>query len=357
MIRLSAPQIGRQELDAVARVLRSGWLVQGPWVERFEASLSKFTGARHAVAVSSGTAALHVGLLALGAGPGDEVLVPDFTFPATANAVRFCGAKPVLVDIDPKTMNISVDAARKAATSRTRGIIPVHLFGLPADMDSVAKLAREKKLWVLEDAAGALGALYKDKPCGTLGTAGIFSFHPRKLITTGEGGMLVTNDASLAEKARQLRSHGALKPGRFEQAGLNYRLTDFQAALGVAQMKRLPAALARRRALAGHYRDKLKDVPGLALPVDAEELSHAYQAYVVRIKGNRTEVLEGLKRAGIEATLGTYALSAQRSYAAPFEKFPFSRRAFQDAIALPLHPLMSDSDVQKAATTLRRILS
>ena len=211
MIRLIIPEIGDEEVQAVSAVLRSGYLVQGKHVEDFEHRVAAFVGVKHAVAVSSGTAALHVALAALDIGPGDDVLVPDFTFPATANVVALLGATPVLVDVDPATFNTTADLLRPAITPRTKAIMPVHLFGQPAEMQPILDLAAEHGLAVVEDAACALGALYHGRPCGSLGQLGCFSFHPRKVITTGEGGMIVTDDDALAERLRLLRNHGMAK--------------------------------------------------------------------------------------------------------------------------------------------------
>ncbi len=232
MIRLAIPEIGETEVDAVAGVLRTGFLVQGEHVRIFEERMADFVGARHAVAVSSGTAALHLALLALGVGPGDEVVVPGFTHPATANVVELVGARAILVDVDLRTFNIDPAAVAEAIGPRTKAIMPVHLFGQPAEMGSLLRLAADRGLSVIEDAACALGSAYRGQRCGTFGTVAAFSFHPRKVITTGEGGILTTNDDGMAAHLRRLRNHGQeidRGRGRFLEAGLNYRLTDFQA--------------------------------------------------------------------------------------------------------------------------------
>jgi dTDP-4-amino-4,6-dideoxygalactose transaminase len=256
MIPVARPEIGQGEIQAVAEVLESGQLVQGARVMEFEAKVAAYLGTKHAVAVSSGTAALHLALLGLGIGPGDEVLVPDFTFPACANAVELTGAAPVLIDIDLATFNLDVASIRSALTPRTKALMPIHMFGQPADMDPVLAIAREKGLLVVEDAACALGSEYRGRRCGGLADVGCISFHPRKVITTGEGGMLATNNLALAERLRVLRNHGqVLSEGRirFEQVGFNYRMTEFQGALGVVQMDRLESFIERRIALASLY--------------------------------------------------------------------------------------------------------
>ncbi|HLA76882.1 MAG TPA: DegT/DnrJ/EryC1/StrS family aminotransferase [Vicinamibacteria bacterium] len=357
MIRVASPEIGDQELRAVEEVLRSGQLVQATRVRAFEAAVEAHLGVRHAVAVSSGTAALHLALLALGIGPGDEVLVPDFTFPASANVVELTGATPVLVDIDLATYNVDVERLRAAVTARSRAVMPVHLFGLPAAMDPILEIAREKRLLVVEDAACALGAEYRGRPCGTLSEAGCFSFHPRKVITTGEGGMVVTSDGALAERIISLRSHGQVQAGgrtRFEQAGFNYRMTEMQGALGVAQMGRLPSIVERRTALAARYGVALRGLDRVTLPVVPEGLRPVWQAYVVLLAEgiDRTAVQARLREQGIETTLGTYAVSAQPHYAGPGRPLPKSLRAQEQALALPLHPGLSEADVDTVARAL-----
>jgi perosamine synthetase len=360
LIAVGAPQIGDAELRAVERVLRSGWLVQGREVRAFEDQVAAFLGIEHAVAVSSGTAALHLALVALGVGPGDEVLVPDFTFPASANAVEHAGATPVLVDIRLDTFNVDVDRLQEAVTPRTRAILPVHLFGLPADMDPVLDVARKRGLLVVEDAACALGAEYHGRKCGTLADAGCFSFHPRKVITTGEGGMIVTRDAAVAERLRSLRNHGAVSRDgelRFHDAGFNFRMTDMQGALGAAQMSRLDALLARRTALAAAYGLALAGLDRLTPPRVPEGLRSTWQAYVVLLAADvdRTALRARLRDAGVETTIGTYAVSAQPHHGNQPSP-PGSAAAYARTLALPLHPAMTDADVDLVARALRAAL-
>ncbi len=361
MIRVASPEIGDQELRAVEEVLRSGQLVQATRVRAFEAAVESHLGVKHAVAVSSGTAALHLALLGLGIGPGDEVLVPDFTFPACANVVELTGATPVLLDIRLDTYNVDVDRLQTALSPRSRAVMPVHLFGLPAEMDRVLDFARENRLLVVEDAACALGAEYRGRPCGTLAEAGCFSFHPRKVITTGEGGMVVTNDGALAERLISLRSHGQVSTDgrtRFERAGFNYRMTEMQGALGVAQLARLPSILARRAALAERYQVALRGLHRVTLPVVAEGLRPVWQAYVVRLADgvDRAVVQARLREQGIETTLGTYAVSAQPHYAGPGRPLAASFKAQEQALALPLHPGLRETDIDTVARALSAAL-
>jgi perosamine synthetase len=357
MIRLAVPDIGEEEVAAVAAVLRSGFLVQGPAVQSFERRVAATVGSAHAVAVSSGTAALHLALLALDVGPGDEVVVPGFTHPATANVVERTGARPVLVDIDLSTFNATAESMAAAIGPRTKALLPVHLFGLPAEMDGIRALAADRGLAIVEDAACALGATYRGRGCGSLGRIGCFSFHPRKVITTGEGGLLTTDDEGLADRLRRLRNHGQVMAGgrgRFLEAGLNYRMTDFQAALGCAQMDRLPAILERRAAIASAYAAALRDGPGVALPRIAAGAEPAWQSFVVVLREgiDRDAVLAHLRESGVETTLGTYAIAAQPHYR-HHPPLPLSLAAQDRSLSLPLHTRLSDADVRDVVSRLR----
>jgi len=361
VIRLTIPEIGDEEIAAVAAVLRSGYLVQGQHVQAFEQRVAEAVGVRHAVAVSSGTAALHLALRAAGIGPGDEVIVPDFTFPATANVVELVGARPALVDIDLATFNVDVAQIRPAITRRTRAIMPVHLFGQPADMGPILALAAEHGLLVIEDAACALGAEYHGRRCGGLGNAGCFSFHPRKTITTGEGGMVVTDDERLAGRVRQLRNHGMARHGeavRFVDAGFNYRLTDFQGALGAVQMGRLEEIIARRIYLAGLYHQALASLPGVTRPTAMDGTRHIWQSYVILLDEGveRAAVMRTLAEAGIETTIGTYAVSAQPHYAGKAGRLPNSLRAYERGLCLPLHTRMTEADIEEVARWLEKAM-
>jgi dTDP-4-amino-4,6-dideoxygalactose transaminase len=373
-IPLARPSLGAAEEAEVLAAMRSGWLTRGPRVEAFEAAVGGYLGIEHAVAVSSGTAAIHLALVALGVGQGDEVIVPDFTFPASANAVRHCGAEPVLLDIDPETLNLSVDAlrdflerdvpvdgvARNRVTGRRIGaLMPVHLFGLPADMDEISAMAAERGIPVLEDAAGALGATHRGRFCGTLGVAGCLSFHPRKVVTTGEGGMVITSDPAVADGVRRWRNHGmALVDGRvvFADAGYNLRLGELNAAIGLAQMERIGSLLKRLGDVAACYDDALAGLPGVTAP--PRRSGRVYQAYVVRLDAriDRDRVQRELARRDIETTLGTYAVSGQPAHGGrPLGRVAAEAQA--TTLALPFYADLAEEDVRRVTLALRESLA
>jgi perosamine synthetase len=340
LIRLAWPDVGAAEAEAVAEVLVSGQLTMGPKVDEFERGLAAACGTGHAVVVSSGTAALHLAVLALGIGPGDEVLVPAYTFPATANVVALVGAKPVLVDVDPVTMNL--DPARLEVGPRTKAIIAVDLFGRPTRIEELPD-----GVPVLEDAAGALGARRQGRACGSLGALATLSFHPRKIVTTGEGGAVTTDDAELAVAIRRMRHHGIEPRGEFEiaHAGLNYRLSDILCAVGIPQLARLDELLETRARIAAGYTVRLRDI--VETPTADEGDVHGWQAYVIQI-GGAAEKIAALRERGIEAQVGTYALHRLAAYGDQGE-FPGASQVFDRAIALPFHTRLTSSDLDRVA--------
>jgi len=347
-LRLGWPDLGEPELAEVAEVLASGMLTMGPKVAEFEQELARLCEVEHALVVSSGTAALHVAVLALGLSPGDEVLVPAYTFPATANVVALAGLVPVLVDVDPATMN--VDPARITVGPRTKAILAVHLFGRPARLEQLPGLP------VLEDAAGALGARRAGRACGGLGLLGCLSFHPRKILTTGEGGAVTTNDERIADAVRRLRNHGwqSLSPPDLPEPGLNYRLSDILCAVGLPQARRLDELLAERTRIAAGYTERLRHLPLLLPAADAGDV-HGWQAYVVQVD-DRDRVLTELRAEGIEAQIGTYALNLLGAYRAQGD-FPGATRVFERALALPFHTRLRDADLDLVAGALDKIVS
>jgi dTDP-4-amino-4,6-dideoxygalactose transaminase len=320
----------------------------GPKVEEFERGLAEICDTEHAVAVSSGTAALHLAVLALGIGPGDEVLVPAYTFPATANVVAHAGAKPALVDVDPGTMNL--DPEKLEVGPKTKAIIAVDLFGRPARIEQLPD-----GVPVLEDAAGALGAKRHGQSCGGLGVLACLSFHPRKIVTTGEGGAVTTNDAGIADAVRRMRHHGIEPRGEFEiaQPGLNYRLSDILCAVGIPQLARLDELLDARTRIAAGYTERLRDL--VETPTIDEGDVHGWQAYVIQVDG-AADVIAALRGQGIEAQVGTYALHRLAAYRDQGE-FPGASRVFDRAVALPFHTRLTDGDLDRVAEALTKIVS
>ena len=352
-IRLARPDVGDAELAAVAEVVASGILTMGPKVAEFERSLAAACGTADAVVVSSGTAALHVAMVALGIGPGDEVIMPAYTFPATANAVELCGGRAVLVDIDPDTFNIEPARAAEAVTENTKALIAVHLFGRPAPWEEL-QTAVPQEVVLVEDAAGALGARYRDIPCGALGAMGCLSFHPRKIVTTGEGGAVTADDAELAEACRRFRHHGIVSQGAFDMPapGLNYRLSDLLCAIGIAQVARLEELLRARERVAGWYTDRLEHL--VLTPSAADGDRHGWQAYVVQLD-RRDEALTALRAEGIEVQIGTYALHHLGAYR-DRGPFPGAESAFARALALPFATTTTEAECDRVAAALSRFV-
>ena len=344
MIRLAWPDTGREESEAVAEVLETGHLTQGQKVAEFEGLLAAACGVEHAVAVSSGTAALHVAVLALGLRPGDEVIVPAYTFPATANVVALAGLKPVLADIDPETMNL--DPSRIEPVRRTKAVLAVHLFGRPARIEELPTVT------LVEDAAGALGARRGDRPCGGLGLLGCLSFHPRKIVTTGEGGAVTTNDEAFADAVRSMRHHG-WSSGDMPSPGLNYRLSDILCAVGIPQVARLDELLATRTRIAEGYTERLRHLP-VTVPTADDGDVHGWQAYVLQVD-DRDRVLAELRGQGIEAQIGTYALHLLGAYRDQGD-FPGATAAFERALALPFHTRLTDAELDRVAAELGAVL-
>jgi len=348
-IRLARPDVGEAELAAVAEVIDSGQLTMGPKVEAFEAAIARAVGTAHAAVVSSGTAALHLALLALEIGPGDEVIVPAYTFPATANAVELCGARAVLVDVDPDTFLVDPSAVAAAVTPRTRAVMAVHLFGRPVEWEAL-QTAVPQEVAPVEDAAGALGARYRETPCGALGVAACLSFHPRKIVTTGEGGAVTTDEAALDAAVRRLRHHGWVTLGEMPAPGFNYRLPDLLCAIGIPQLERLEELLAARERVADWYSERLGDL--VLTPSAAEGDRHGWQAYVVQLD-RRDEALAALREEGIEAQIGTWALHRLGPYRDQ-GPFPGADRAFERALALPFATTTTEEEVERVVGVLAR---
>jgi perosamine synthetase len=370
-IPIAAPSLGNEEWEACREPLLSGWLTQGPKVAAFERAFADRHGAGQAVATTSCTTALHLALAARGLGHGDEVVVPAFTWVATANVVRYCGATPIFVDVDPDTYNIDPEQLEEHVSARTRAVIPVHLFGLCADVDAIRRVVGED-IFVLEDAACAAGASYRDRPAGSLGDAAAFSFHPRKSITTGEGGMVTTNLASLADRARMLRNHGAsvseedrhrgqqpfMLPD-FEEVGFNYRMTDLQAAIGLVQLEKLDRFVAERRRWAKWYEDELATIEWLRSPTVPDGYDHAWQAFVTVVgadaPADRNELMATLQERGVSTRPGTHAVTDLGAYSDWKGRCPVASHLEQHTMALPLHNRMTADDYQYVVDELRRL--
>jgi len=363
-IPITKPCFGEEEKRAIIEPLESGWVVQGPKVKEFERLFAEYTGAKYAIAISNCTAALHLALVALGIDEGDEVIVPAFTWVSTANVVEYQRGKPVFVDIDLRTFNIDVKQIEDKITPRTKAIIPVHLFGLSADMDPIMEIAKRHNLYVVEDAACALGTFYKGRCIGTIGDATCFSFHPRKLITTGEGGMLTTNDPDIARQVSSRRDHGALasdlerhKAGawslpEFPWLGYNYRMTDLQGAIGVEQMKKLDWIIQRRIELAHRYDEMLSELEAIETPFVPDGYRHTYQSYVTLVKDDsplsRDEIALRLQAEGIATRQGTQAVHAlgyyKNKYGIAEEDYPMTWKAACQSLTLPLYPTMTEEE-------------
>lgn len=367
MIRLASPHIDDRDVAAVERVLRSGHLVQGREVAAFEALIAAEVGSRNAVALNSCTSALHVALLALGIKSGDEIAVPAYSWPATANVVAFCGATPVFIDIDPDSFTLRPDHLEAAllANPRIKAVIPVHAFGAMAEMDQVVRMCAQRSIAVIEDAACALGASRAGVMAGRAGIMGCFSFHPRKAITTGEGGVVVTDDDDCARTIRMLRNHGQdpdSLPQDFAIAGLNLRMTELQAALGRSQLSKLHTLVDGRRQAARRYSELLKH-SGIRTPLATSDESHVYQSFIVLLptshSSERDAILTGLRERGVEAAIGTHHIPLltfyRNRYGYKRGDFPVTDMVAASAIALPLHSSLTEEEQEGVVESLRAV--
>jgi perosamine synthetase len=375
-IPLAKPYTDEAEVAAAAAVIRSGWVSQGARVAEFERRVADYLGVRFAIATNSCTSALHLSLYLQGVGPENEVICPSFTCFATANAIRHAGAFPVFVEIDPRTFNLDPAAVAAAVTPKTRAIMAVHQIGLAADMDPIREIARQHGLAIVEDAATALGGEYRGKRVGGLGSPTAFSFHPRKIITTGEGGMITTDDEVLADRARIVRSHGAsvsdLERHRargtiyaaYPEVGYNYRMTDIQAAVGVEQMKKLPWILARKQEIGQWYDDHLAGVDEVETPFVPEYAVHSYQSYLVRIRPNggseidRDALLRQMAERGISCRHGIAPMHWEPYYRQlyPSLRLPITEEVSRTTMFLPIFPSMTEADLQYIVASLKELL-
>jgi dTDP-4-amino-4,6-dideoxygalactose transaminase len=373
MIRLTIPSIEQEDLEAVRAVLETGFLVQGPEVAAFEDEIASYVGTRYAVAVSNCTAALHLSLLALEIKPGNLVVTTTYSWPATSNVIELCGAQPVFVDIDPETFNINPDKLdwtlsklfRDSETAnQVKAILPVHTFGQMADMPTILNIAENYKIPVVEDAACALGATIGGREAGSWGKMGCFSFHPRKAITTGEGGVITTNDSCLARRLRILRNHG-LDPEssttNFVVPGYNYRMTDFQAALGRSQLSKIDRIIKARREAASNYDLQFANTM-IQAPVVSTEHNPVYQSYVVKLpaiaRSQQQALIQQLRKQGIETTIGTWHIPLTSYYRTHYDyspgDFPVTDEVFAGTLTLPLYEGLKVADQKVVAKELRK---
>jgi dTDP-4-amino-4,6-dideoxygalactose transaminase len=371
MIPVMRPWLGEQEARAAADAVCSGWVAQGPRVAEFESQFAAHVGAAHGVAVSSCTTALHLALHLLGVGPGDEVVVPSFSFVATANCAHYVGASPVFADVEPEDGNVSVRTVEPVLTDRTKAVVVVHQGGLPADVEPLRRLCDSRGIALVEDAACAAGALYRGEPVGAGSLLAAWSFHPRKLLTTGEGGMVTTSDADLAERARRLREHGMNMSAAerhattqpviesYLEVGFNYRMTDIQAAVGLVQLGKLDAMVRRRRQLASRYQTMLADVPGMRTVRDPVWGETNFQSFWVELDDGypltRNELLAVLASDGVSARAGIMAAHRQPAYAGhPHAALPVTERLTDHTLILPLFHTMEQRDQDAVVTAIRR---
>ena len=371
-IPLTRPFFDEKEINEIRNVLDSGWVAgQGPENKKLEEEFSKYIDVNYSVCCSNCTAALHLSLIALGIKKDDEVIVPDYTFPATAHAVLYCGAVPIFVDINEKTYNIDVALIESKITKKTKAIIPVHTFGQCADMDIILKIAKKHNLKVIEDAACAVGSEYKGKKAGSIGDIGCFSFHARKNITSGEGGIITSNNKELIDSIRSLSCFGMesafardkkFKIPKFTRLGYNYKLSDIAAAVAIIQLRRSEEYIGKRNKLAEYYNQKLKELKSVTIPFVEKHNKHVFQSYIVLLdkKINRNDIISKLNERGIQTQIGTYALHEQPIYKnltnCDEKEFPNTTFVYNQSLALPLYYEMKLDDIDKVVLALKEVL-
>ena len=372
MMPIIKPWIGREEAEAVARTIESGWVAQGPRVAEFEQAVATHVGAAEGVAVSSCTAGLHLVLHALGIGLGDEVIVPSLSFIATANAPRYVGARPVFADVDPVTFNLTAETVEAAMTPKTKAVILVHQLGTPADIAAVRAICDRSGVELIEDAACAIGSTYQGAPIGQHSRTVVFSFHPRKLLTTGEGGMIMTTDRDLAERLRRLRQHamsesafdrhGGRAAPTFDELGFNFRLTDVQAAMGLVQLQRLDVLIENRRRQADLYGELLAGIEGLRTPHDPSYGTSNHQSYAIVVtdqaRADRDTVMDALMKQGIATRVGVMAAHREKAladFATPY--LPVTEAITDQSVILPLFHAMTLDDQHRVVSALAELLT
>ena len=373
-IPITRPALGEEEARAPYESIKSGWVTQGPKVAEFERAVASYVGARHGIATTSCTTGLHLALASIGVGPGDEVIVPSFTFIASANAVLYTGADVVFCEIDPRTFNVDPSDVERRITKRTKAILPIDQIGLACDIDAVNDIAGRHGIVVIEDAAPAIGESYRGRKVGSNAQQTVFSFHPRKVITTGEGGMITTDDDLLADRARKLRAHGMsvsdLERHRsdhviieeYNELGFNYRMTDIQASIGLVQLRRLDELLRVRRAKAKRYNEELSDIRGIAVPFVPPYAAHTYQSYCLRLtkdcRKGREELMTNLLRRGIATRRGVMASHLEKTYTTRYGtvSLPVTEEATRTTMLIPLYASMTDDEQTYVIDALREEL-
>ena len=373
-IPIAKPSLGEEEARAPYESIRSGWVTQGPKVAAFEKAVASYVGAKHGIATTSCTTGLHLALATAGIGPGDEVIVPSFTFIASANAILYTGATVVFADIDARTYNIDPNDIEHRITKRTKAIMPVDQIGMTADMDAINSIAKTHGVDVVEDAAPTIGSEYRGRRTGSNAHQTVFSFHPRKVITTGEGGMITTDDDALADRARKLRAHGMSVSDldrhtadrviieAYDELGFNYRMTDIQASIGLVQLRRLPELLEARIAKAERYNRELPEIKGLAIPFVPQYATHTYQSYCLRLtkdcRLDREELMTNLLRRGIATRRGVMASHLEKTYIDRVGRvaLPVTEEATRNTMLIPLFASMTDEEQTYVIDALREEL-
>ncbi|VVC03402.1 Aspartate aminotransferase [Candidatus Bilamarchaeum dharawalense] len=356
MIPIAKPLIEQDEIDNVVSVLKSGQLAQGRWVEEFENEFAKYIGVEYAIAVVNGTVALDLALKALNIKAGDEVIVPAFTFIATANTALFQGAKPIFADIDERTFNLDPESVKERITPKTKAIIPVHLFGQAADIQAFVDITEDHRIALVEDCAQAHGARYKGKRAGGFGI-GTFSFYGTKNMTTGEGGMITTNNETIAKRLRLLRNHGQSEKYLHTELGYNYRMTNIAAAIGICQLKKLDRWNGERRKNAKYLDGKLKDIRGLTVPYVAPHNEHVYHQYVVKLGKDRDKIKEELATKGVGTAVHyPIPLNKQPVYSKEKTECPVSERMATQVLSLPVHPAVTEEQIVQVAKAVEEVL-
>jgi len=365
--------IDNKDIDEIVKILKSGWLVQGPKIEEFEKAVAKYCNAKYAVAVSSGTAALHAAYFAAKIGFGDEVIISSLNFAAASNIIAILGGRPVFVDIQKDTLNMEFKNLEKKITKKTKAIVPVDFAGHPCDLDEIMRIAKKYNLLVIEDAAHSLGSEYRGCRIGSIADMTIFSFHPVKLITTGEGGMILTNNKKFYEKLKKFRHHSIVKKPKkggwyyeIEEPGLNMRITDFQCALGLSQFNKMKEFIKRRKDIVAEYNDTFKNINGIIIPSEREYIKSSYHLYIIQldfniIKTSRKKIFEELQKRNIGVQVHYIPLHLQPFYRKKFGyrkgDFPVVENYYKRAITLPLFPKMTGTQTRRVIKTVKEVIS